>query len=130
MKFMQREDRTSETSYPKKRNAFPLVITNSSCGSMKNRHTLTFYFSDTLTFLITHSIIQLGIVVGKNISHLKGRQVNLKPFGILDHYTIWFASVIIYNNQNKAYSIDRDWKKNCRQFCSPRPENGTSERAF
>ena len=68
--------------------AFPLVITNSSCGSMKSKHTSTFHFCDTLTYLITHSITQLGIVVGeKNISHLKGRHVNLKPwaFWIITH---------------------------------------------
>ena len=45
--------------------AFPLVTINSSCGSMNNRHTSIFHYSDTLIYLITHSIIQLSIVVGK-----------------------------------------------------------------
>ena len=82
--------------------AFPLENTNSSSGSMKNRHTSMFRFSDALTYLITHSITQLGMVVGKKYHTLKGEESisNIWVFSIITDIT--YASIIGYNNQKEA----------------------------
>ena len=105
--------------------AFSVVITNSSC---MNKHTSIFHFSDTLTYLITRSITQFVMAVRKNnISHLEGGLANLKSWGILDHYTYLVCFCPYYNNQKEACTICRDWKKDCRQFCCPRPEQRPSE---
>ena len=56
-----------------------------------------FHFSDTLTYLITHSIIQLGMVVEKKISHLKGDMSisNIWYFGSLYISSLCLSLVVI-----------------------------------
>ena len=69
--------------------AFSVVITNSSCGSTKNRH--------TSVIQITHSITQFGMAVGKIYHTLRGVASQFETsgdFGSL-HISSLFLSLII-----------------------------------
>ena len=86
--------------------AFPLVITNSSCDSMKNRHTSIFHFSDTLTYLITHSITQLGMVVGKKYITPKRETCQFETFGHFE--SLHISSLLLVIIIKRKLSISRD----------------------